>query len=64
MAPNTLTDVLRHLRRLCAAEPARDLGDGELLERFLAGREETAFAILVQRHGPMVLVLQRYACHK
>jgi RNA polymerase sigma factor (sigma-70 family) len=55
MAPNTLTDVLRQLRRLYAAEPARDLGDGELLERFLARREETAFAILVQRHGPMVL---------
>src|SRR5262249_38985952 len=55
MVQSTLNDVLRHLRSLCASEATRDLGDGELLERFLARREETSFAILVQRHGPMVL---------
>jgi RNA polymerase sigma factor (sigma-70 family) len=32
-----------------------DLSDGELLERFVAGRDESAFAALVSRHGPMVL---------
>jgi RNA polymerase sigma factor (sigma-70 family) len=48
-------DLLYHLPRLWAAEAARDLTDGQLLERFLSRREETAFAILVQRHGPMVL---------
>jgi hypothetical protein len=34
-----------------------DLGltDGDLLERYLAQRDETAFAALVRRHGPMVL---------
>jgi RNA polymerase sigma factor (sigma-70 family) len=37
----------------------RDLADGELLERFLARREEAAFAILVERHGPMVLSVCR-----
>ncbi len=34
------------------------LTDGQLLERFATGRGEAAelaFAILVQRHGPMVL---------
>src|SRR5262245_62024165 len=31
------------------------LPDGELLERFVTAHEESAFAILVQRHGPMVL---------
>jgi RNA polymerase sigma factor (sigma-70 family) len=31
------------------------LSDGQLLERFLAAREEAAFAALVRRHGPMVL---------
>ena len=61
MAPNTLTDVLRHLRRLCAAEPARDLGDRELLERYVAGREEAAFVGLLRRHGPMVLGVCRRA---
>jgi RNA polymerase sigma factor (sigma-70 family) len=55
MAQNTLREVLRHLRKLCAAAPERDLGDGELLERFLARGEEAAFSLLVQRHGPMVL---------
>jgi RNA polymerase sigma factor (sigma-70 family) len=55
MVQSTLNDVLQHLRSLCATEAIRDLGDDELLERFLARREETSFAILVQRHGPMVL---------
>jgi RNA polymerase sigma-70 factor (ECF subfamily) len=32
-----------------------DRTDGQLLESFLARREETAFEALVQRHGPMVL---------
>src|SRR4051794_9881264 len=31
------------------------LSDEQLLERFLAHREEAAFAALLQRHGPMVL---------
>jgi RNA polymerase sigma factor (sigma-70 family) len=30
------------------------LGDGPLLERFIAARDETAFATLLRRHGPMV----------
>src|SRR5439155_14135563 len=29
--------------------------DGQLLERFLASRDESAFEALVRRHGPMVL---------
>ena len=56
---NGLRDMLRHLRRLCETEAARDLGDSELLERFVTSREESAFAILVQRHGPMVLSVCR-----
>src|SRR5690242_1354702 len=59
MPAETPGDLLHHLPRLWAAEAVRDLTDGELLERFLARREETAFAILVQRHGPMVLGLCR-----
>jgi RNA polymerase sigma factor (sigma-70 family) len=47
-------DVLSYLRKVCAAQTARDLGDGELLARFLANRDDAAFAVLVQRHGPMV----------
>src|SRR5262245_54360358 len=37
------------------------LTDGQLLERFVALRDETAFAELVDRHGPMVLAVCRRA---
>ena len=33
----------------------QDCSDGQLLERFLDGGDEAAFAALVERHGPMVL---------
>jgi RNA polymerase sigma factor (sigma-70 family) len=44
--------VLRHLRGVAFAEPHPDR---QLLERFVRGREEAAFAALVKRHGPLVL---------
>jgi RNA polymerase sigma factor (sigma-70 family) len=59
MMHHPLTHVLRHLHRLTSERASGDLSDGELLERFRAGREEAAFAVLVQRHGPMVLGLCR-----
>ncbi len=46
--------VLQHIRRLAARDGGR-AGDGELLSRFAAARDEEAFAELVRRHGPMVL---------
>jgi RNA polymerase sigma factor (sigma-70 family) len=58
MAP-TATQLLNYLRRL-AAPPAPDLDtDAALLDRFARRRDETAFAQLVGRHGPMVLRLCR-----
>jgi RNA polymerase sigma factor (sigma-70 family) len=51
----TLTHLLRRLRGLAEAPAVRDLSDGQLLGRFRAGGEEAAFAVLLQRHGPMVL---------
>jgi RNA polymerase sigma factor (sigma-70 family) len=36
-----------------------EASDGHLLEYFLAGREERAFAALMRRHGPMVLGVSR-----
>ncbi|HET6575921.1 MAG TPA: sigma-70 family RNA polymerase sigma factor [Fimbriiglobus sp.] len=43
-------------QRLCRTllRAATDRTDGQLLDRFLAGREEAAFAALVRRPGPMV----------
>jgi RNA polymerase sigma factor (sigma-70 family) len=46
--------VLNHLRQLALTYEGLDLTDGQLVERFLAHRDETAFATLVRRHGPMV----------
>jgi RNA polymerase sigma factor (sigma-70 family) len=40
-------------RTLCAGAPA-DVSDEELLGRFVAQRDEIAFAALLRRHGPMV----------
>ncbi len=45
--------VIRHLHGL--AGPGDGPSDGQLLERFVATRDEAAFAALVRRHGPMVL---------
>jgi RNA polymerase sigma factor (sigma-70 family) len=60
MTTANLDTVLRLVRKLVDDREARDLTDGELLERFRKGREEAAFAILVQRHGPRVLGVCRH----
>src|SRR5271170_4507596 len=52
MTISRLNSVLHHLRDgLATIGPS----DGQLLERFLARRDENAFDALVRRHGPMVL---------
>src|ERR1044071_5209532 len=49
-----MTNRLRDaLDQLCQLAPG--LTDGQLLARFVAARDECAFAALVRRHGPMVL---------
>jgi RNA polymerase sigma factor (sigma-70 family) len=55
MARATLSDVVDYLRKVCAVDAARELTDGQLLERFVADRDEAAFSVLVRRHGPTVL---------
>jgi RNA polymerase sigma factor (sigma-70 family) len=55
-----LDAAVAYLRRRTAPAAAPNPGDPELLERFIASRDEPAFAALVQRHGPGVLgVCQR-----
>ncbi len=52
--PSVMTGLLHQLRSAAQSEDAGG-SDGELLERFLARRDEAAFEALVRRHGPMVL---------
>jgi RNA polymerase sigma factor (sigma-70 family) len=59
MANSQLNGVLRHLRRAALPHYSSPLTDGQLLERFLATREEAAFEALLRRHGPMVLTVCR-----
>src|SRR5437868_9311692 len=53
MPQGQLHAVVRHLRRI-AGEGAAAPTDRQLLARFVAGRDEAAFAALVERHGPLV----------
>ena len=55
MAHQTLRRVLPQLLRFLDAQPGRKQTDGWLLEQFITQRDEGAFALLVERHGPMVL---------
>jgi RNA polymerase sigma factor (sigma-70 family) len=59
MAKALMDEALRRLRRAVLARDGGGLSDGELLERFVARREEAAFEALVRRLGPMVLRLCR-----
>src|SRR5262245_43523 len=53
MATSHRGDLIQHLYR--ALREGSGLTDGQLLECYVARREEAAFAALVRRHGPMVL---------
>jgi RNA polymerase sigma factor (sigma-70 family) len=64
MRPTDLHRALHALSRSAGSAPGDATADGQLLERFTAGRDEVAFAELVRRHGPMVLgVGQRLLRH-
>jgi RNA polymerase sigma factor (sigma-70 family) len=51
--------IIRHLRKIASVRSRETLSDGQLLELFVAQREEAALATLVERHGPMVLAVCR-----
>jgi RNA polymerase sigma factor (sigma-70 family) len=61
MAGRPLHAVLHHVQKLAAAQAADPHSDRDLLDRFVARRDEGAFAALVERHGPMVLSICRRA---
>lgn len=55
MANAQLGAVVRHLQTVAGLSPPVEPTDVQLMERFLAGRDEAAFTTLLHRHGPMVL---------
>ena len=44
--------ILRHIRRLLGGKDAGDGTDAQLLERYVATRDEADFEGLMQGHGP------------
>src|SRR5262245_19162357 len=54
--------VVQHLR-LMLDDGGAGARDGDLLQRFALGRDETAFAALLHRHGPLVLGVCRRILH-
>ncbi len=62
MAARLNGDAIRWLEALDREGSLADMGDGALLERFLAragAASEAAFEVLVRRHGPTVLAICR-----
>ncbi|MDB5305850.1 MAG: hypothetical protein JWO38_52 [Gemmataceae bacterium] len=54
MATAKLSDMVTRLGGQLPAQPDPAAADADLLARFLADRDDRAFAQLVRRHGPMV----------
>ncbi len=63
MATPSLAAVWRQVYGLAARQRNQSAPDRQLLERFLAQRDEEAFAALVRRHGGMVLSVARRILH-
>jgi RNA polymerase sigma factor (sigma-70 family) len=63
MATNDTNPLLRHLRRLTVTANAENASDYELVQSFVADRDDAAFTTLFRRHGPMVHGLCRRVLH-
>src|SRR5438045_1429361 len=55
--------VLGQLRAALGAKDAQRLSDADLLRRFVARRDETAFSLLVRRHSALVHKVCRHVLH-
>ncbi len=65
MSSSTLAVGLLHLRSQLAAQLRSTDSDEQLLHDFTTHRDESAFAVLLRRHGPMVLhVCRRVLGHE
>jgi RNA polymerase sigma factor (sigma-70 family) len=63
MPAGQLNAVLRQLHAAAFGPGAGGVADDQLLERYLADRDEVAFEGLLRRHGPMVLGVCRRVLH-
>lgn len=63
MPPSPLSAVVRHIRSLAERAPGAMLPDHHLLARFIQQHDEAAFALLVRRHGGLVLGVARRILH-
>lgn len=63
MATGQTNKVLQQIRRVLHLGAGAELTDGQLLDCFIQQRDESAFAALVRRHGPMVWGVCRRALH-
>ena len=59
MAGASMTAALQQVSQLFGEGTLSTLSDDRLLDRFLDHEDEDAFAVLVARHGPMVLKVLR-----
>jgi hypothetical protein len=59
MSNRPLQECFSQIRGLVASSSNRQTSDIELLRAFLTHEDHEAFAILVKRHGPMVLAVAR-----
>ncbi len=65
MATAQWNTLLHHIHKLAAGRQASQRSDPQLLDDFSIRRDESAFAALVSRHGPMVLrVCRRVLNHE
>jgi RNA polymerase sigma factor (sigma-70 family) len=56
--------ILQYIRKIVRTDDGSEATDSQLLERFIASGDQDAFALLVRRHGPMVLgVCRRVLFH-
>lgn len=59
MSRSALAASVRQLRNRLAAQRISNDSDEQLLQTFLASRDDSAFAVLVRRYGPMVQCICR-----
>src|SRR5579871_830451 len=59
MASAQLANVVEHIHQIAGASGDAEHSDSQLLQSFLANQDESAFRLLVQRHGRMVLSVCR-----